>query len=144
MRKRIHSLPSVVAAARDPVEPKYVGVWIDRSQAHMLTLQGTASALDSVSAEEKGGEPLALDVKRFYRQVVERIGDAEELMIAGPAECRDEFRREFIRHAPLSKRLAEVHLDDAPTPRQMRAKVKRFFEGRQRHSDGTPGTVIAV
>lgn len=144
MRKRIQLMPSRSVAVPDPVEPKYVGIWIDRAQAHLITVQGGIATVDSASTSETETDAGALAVKRFYRQIVERIGDAEELLIAGPADCREEFRREFIRHAPLSKRLAEVRFDDSPTPRQMRAKAKRFFEARQKQATSVSGTVIAV
>lgn len=143
MRKRIHLMPAETFAAV-AVEPKYVGIWIDRAKAQIITMQGSQTMTEVAAATEGPEASRDWDAKRFYRQVVERIGDAEELLIAGPSEVQDEFRREFIRHAPLSKRLAEVHSDDALTPRQLRARVKRFFESRHKGAAPAHGTAIAV
>jgi hypothetical protein len=135
-----------------PGKSRKVGVWIDHRQAIIVALEGGDVEVDTVESGLDGrGRPAggarsgtpygpqdvinehalerryAQQLKGYYAEVLERIGDATEVFAFGPARARHELI-EAIDASPLHRQTAtETAPCDKLTDAQVVARVKEHY-----------------
>jgi hypothetical protein len=131
---------------------KVTGIWIDKRTAKIVTLENDAEDFQIInsSIEEfrpKGGSGTRLkggpqDVvqdneyierekhqqKAFFKEIVNIIGDTDQIVIFGPAEMGQNFYSELSgMNITLYKKVKEVLTADSITDNQVKAWVKDYF-----------------
>ncbi|MBW4438354.1 MAG: hypothetical protein KME04_14540 [Pleurocapsa minor GSE-CHR-MK-17-07R] len=130
----------------------YSGVWIDHRQAvivshlndketvahihadvekhvrysgHLQPSRG--SDLTRATTEDGRERRHENDLHRYYDEVIALLKDADEILILGPGEARDELRTR-MEHFGLGGRIAAVRSADKLTEGQIAAEVRGYFE----------------
>ena len=128
-----------------------VGLWIDHRKALVITVtdQGVETHLTISRAEKQlrrtGSSPLkgSFDdfeapadntrkrafmnhLNAYYDAVIASIGNADEILILGPGEAKNELRKRLQRNH-LESRIADVKTLDKMTDRQISARVQKYF-----------------
>lgn len=130
---------------------RHVGIWIDHRHATIVSILGKQATTETIrsSAESRirltGGSPttgsgipdgvpesrrdarIALQLDRFYGEVVENVRDAARIRICGPGEARIELRKKIEQIKTLAPRLEAVEPCDKITKAQFVAKVKEAY-----------------
>lgn len=156
MRRRVHLMPQKNSNTIDETPPVYVGIWIDHKKAEIVTIEGENIRSEtiyseaepkirstggtgskgwmarSIMSEKKSEHRRELELKRYYNQIIDKVAQADELLLLGPGIAKNEFHKEFLRRAPLSRKLADICTDERMTERQLKAKVKKYFSNRHR------------
>lgn len=129
-----------------------MGIWIDRKEAILVSLQDTKSTIEriasnaeshfrpsggwkasgtnvaqSISKEQTADERRKHQFHNFYQEVIERAGKADTLYILGPGEAKIELAKEFEKIKGRPERIAAVEACDSLTENQIVAQVKSFF-----------------
>lgn len=97
----------------------HVAIWMDHNEARVLRLapEGSGFEVDHVSDPSHHTHPRKVDGRRepadkhFLAKIEERIAQADEVFICGPASAKDELVRHLEAHRPqLAKRVDDrVH-----------------------------------
>jgi hypothetical protein len=128
-----------------------VGLWIDHRRALIVTVtdQGVETRLTISRAERQlrrcGSSPLkgSFDdfevphegtrkrafvnhLNAFYDAVIAGLANAEDVLILGPGEAKNELRKRMAR-SHLDRRIAAVQTLDKLTDRQVAAHVQKYF-----------------
>ncbi|MGZ3789291.1 MAG: hypothetical protein ACXVLQ_12255 [Bacteriovorax sp.] len=108
----------------------YYALWLDHQNAFIyeFTAQGVEEKkLQShANVHEKNHVP-----DRFFHEIAEKLGGAEELMIMGPGVAKDQFKHhcENHRHNNLARAIVGVKTMEAhPTKAMMLDKAHEFFK----------------
>lgn len=130
----------------------YVGIWIDREKAFVVSIAQNKDAIARIESNVEGHVRLAggsrsatlygpQDVaserkiedrrrhhlRRYYQKIVKAIGGAEEIVIFGPGKAKIELEKEIGKTRQLASRVVGVLPADKMTERQIKAKVREFF-----------------
>jgi len=129
-----------------------VGVWLDHENAMLVTLSDAGEKRRKLSSEverhtrahgggrsanPQGGFDVSTgkradrrrshQIKSWFEEIVEAIGDADRIYLGGPGEAK----REFLKNLEKRRELAEkvVGMDSAPalTENQWAAMVRDFY-----------------
>jgi uncharacterized NAD-dependent epimerase/dehydratase family protein len=120
-----------------------VGIWIDHKKAVIATITDGAETMRQVTstleshsrfsarAERDGAENqrdrrFDHHLDQYYDEVVERVRDAESILIVGPGEAKGELRERLTRQG-LQARIVGVEAADKMTDRQIAALVRERF-----------------
>jgi hypothetical protein len=131
---------------------KHIGLWIDHRMALIVsdTDDGAECEVVLSHADRQPGrtdgersmepyEPLLVpadDVKdrkfghqlnAYYDKVIARMHEADPILIFGPGEAKDEFRKR-LAHVKPGGRAVTVETADKMTERQIVAKVRDHFK----------------
>ena len=134
----------------------YTGIWIDHSQAIIVTLDNGRETVDYIKSNVEGhfrlsGGSRSRDpwgpqdvapegrperrrrhhLHRFYRDVMNAVKQSDRLFIFGPSEAKTEFVKELKKTNGLLDKMSKVERSDRMTTNQIAAKVKAFFKGTQ-------------
>jgi stalled ribosome rescue protein Dom34 len=119
----------------------YVTAWIDHREAVIVMLDGdreTTSRTESNvekhvrfsdgmgGSEDQHERRFAEHLHKYYDAVVNRIGDAEAILILGPGEAKHELERR-LRDKGLGERIAGVETTDKMTDPQIAARARQRF-----------------
>jgi stalled ribosome rescue protein Dom34 len=67
-------------------------------------------------------------LKAYFNNLADAIGDADAIALFGPAETNEKFRKELSEnHKTLAAKLIAVTKADSMTPNQIKALVRDFF-----------------
>ena len=69
---------------------------------------------------------MTVELNRFYDEVVSSMRDAEEILILGPGEAKDELKKRLAK-AKLAGRIVGIEAADKMTDPQIVAKVRERF-----------------
>jgi hypothetical protein len=130
----------------------HIGIWIDRKQAVMVTLNEKGEQIRRlVSGAEKhvqvqakvrskkpnGTQPLPAEARKdrqfveklnqYYGAVITGLRDAASVFIFGPGEAKTELERRIV-HEKVRLPIAAVEPADKMTERQIVAKVRKYFQ----------------
>jgi len=133
---------------------KQMGMWIDHRKAVIVTLINGSQNLETIQSNmEKHTRPAGgsrgrlpygpqdvmkedgrerkykLHLKRWYEEVMNKVQDADELLVFGPAEGKKEFCKQ-IEGTPLANRLLNLETVDRMTDAQIAAKVRDHFKAK--------------
>lgn len=114
-------------------------VWIDHQHATVIDFSVDDKHVHLVEREggprkihRKSGFPgtgKAADDPRFFDEVVAAIGDAREVLIAGPGNAKLSFRRDLEhRHATVADRVVGMESVDHPTNGELLAYARQYFK----------------
>lgn len=131
---------------------KNIGIWLDKEKAYIVFIkEGSERMIELQSDMEfynpKGGsrsktrwgpqdvvqdskylEREKHQLKDYFRAIVEKIKDADALVIYGPAETYERFQKELIQHHPdLAAKVKEVRRADSMTLNQIKAMIRDYF-----------------
>lgn len=141
---------------------KQVGIWLDKQEANIVVLHNGEEHLSKISSEldffnPKGGarsktkwgpqdvvqdskylEREKHQLKKYFEKIAERISDADEITIFGPAETPDKFLDALkTRHAHLAEKVKKKETADSMTENQIKALVKASFGMDGRYPEPT-------
>ena len=131
---------------------KNVGIWIDHEKALIVFLSNdketkTTIASDveghirlsggsrsrtpfgpqEVASEKKMEERRKHQLKTYYREIIQFIGEAGKIFIFGPGEAKIELEKELKKNRELSAKVVGIEPADRMTEPQITEKVKKFF-----------------
>lgn len=132
--------------------PKQIGIWIDHKKAVIVVLskqdkmiqeiesgvgkhvkyQGAPHPRTPYSAQYQQGDD-QLDnqyteyLNKYYKKVITQVRDADSLLVIGPGEAKQEFKKRLI-HEGLNKKLIGIQSADKMTNRQLAAKIQTYFK----------------
>ena len=128
-----------------------IGLWIDHRKAVIVRMTDEGERMKTLESDvekhvrpaggarsklpygpqdvmkENGRErKFQLHLARWYDTVAAEVSDAAELLVFGPGEGKNEFRK-HIEGTPLASRLVGVETVDKMTDPQVAAKVRHHF-----------------
>jgi len=129
-----------------------IGIWLDKKNAHIVEIHDDRVSLNTILSEVedfnihggsgtkfKGGpqdvvqdsrylEREKQQLKKYFKNIVSAIKDAEDLVIFGPAETGEKFYKELAeRYSDLKTKVKDVVKTDSMTKKQVKAWVKEVF-----------------
>lgn len=130
---------------------RQVGMWLDHRKAVVVSLADGRESIEVLESNmEKHVRPAGgsrskspygpqdvmkedgrerkykLHLSRWYDTVAEQVGTADELLVMGPGEARNEFKR-HVEGSPLAGRIVAVETADKMTDPQIAARVRKLF-----------------
>lgn len=133
---------------------KFIGLWIDKKKAVILTLEEKKEQLKQIqsnleknvrfrggaraktpygaqffAAEDQKDRRLGGHLKKYYDEVIADIRDAASILIMGPGEAKFEFEKQLL-HKHTGAKMITVEAADKLTARQFAAKVRRHFKNQ--------------
>jgi hypothetical protein len=135
------------------MEPnKLIGVWIDSKKAVISTLHGDDSSQDVLTSGIEGRERIegegrpegrfgvqvvdheqAEDARRkddeqdFVKEVLEKVKDADHVLIFGPSHMKTELETAIRNLPPPAPNIRAVETADSMTDNQVAEYVRNFF-----------------
>lgn len=131
---------------------KNIGIWLDKEKAYIVFIKEGSERMIELQSEmefynPKGGsrsktrwgpqdvvqdskylEREKHQLKDYFRAIVEKIKDADALVIYGPAETYERFQKELIQYHPdLAAKVKEVKRADSMTLNQIKAMIRDYF-----------------
>ncbi|MDP6922248.1 MAG: hypothetical protein QGH06_04665 [Lutibacter sp.] len=131
---------------------KKVGIWIDKRGAKIVSIEKGEEKLDIIDSQveeynPKGGsgtkfkggpQDVVQDSKylnrenlqfaEYFKNVVERVEDADEIVIFGPAETGEKLHTEIRKNYPiLHAKTNPVERADVMTDNQLKAWVRDYY-----------------
>jgi len=131
---------------------KNIGIWLDKEKAYIVYIEEDSERFFEVQSElefyhPKGGsrsktrwgpqdvvqdskylEREKHQLKNYFRTIVDKVRDADALIIYGPAKTYERFQKELIDHHPdLAAKVKEVKRADSMTQNQIRAMIRNYF-----------------
>ena len=118
-------------------------VWIDHHEARILDFNAEEAGTTLVHPahpprhlHHKAGNPFgasAAGEPGFYRDVAAAIGEAKEILVAGPSSAKTEFVKFLAKHMPpLLDRVRRIETLDKVSDGQLLAEARRFFAAEDR------------
>ncbi len=80
-----------------------------------------------ISVDAKQEDRVKGQLRKYYHQIMQRISDADRILIFGPGEAKIELKKEIERSGQLAERIQKIEPADKMTQKQIVAKVKKFF-----------------
>jgi hypothetical protein len=81
-----------------------------------------------ISVDSKQEDRIKRQLREYYKEILRRIGDADQILIFGPGEAKIELKKEIEKSKQLAARIKKIESADKMTKRQIVAKVKAFFK----------------
>lgn len=131
---------------------KKVGIWIDKRNAKIVTIEAGVNKLDTVVSDIenfnirggsgtkiKGGpQDVVQDSKylqrekhqlsEFFKNIAKEIADADALVIFGPAQTGEKFYNELSqKYSQLHWKIKSVQKADNMTDNQIIAWVRKYY-----------------
>lgn len=139
---------------------KYVGIWLDRRKAFVVSLTKNPKPLDNqemieriesdierrvrlsggsrtgktpygpqeISVDSKQEDRIKRQLRKYYKKILQRINDADKILIFGPGEAKTELRNEIEKSKALAAKTKKIEPADKMTEKQIAAKVRNFFK----------------
>ena len=131
---------------------KNLGVWIDKDNAHVVTINGKNESLITVDSniehfhvgggsgsKLKGGPQNVVQdskylerekhqLKSYFKELASKIETADSIVIFGPAEMNMKFKKELEEnYKELNSKVQAVDKADSMTNNQVIAWVREFY-----------------
>lgn len=131
---------------------KLTGIWLDRKQAFIVTLNGQEANTETIFSEiedfhaiggaraktpwgpmytvpeKKYEERRKHQIRMYFDKILKKVKGQESLYLFGPAELKDKLKAEILqRHAFRSCKLQVAHADSM-TDAQKVAQVKKHYQ----------------
>ena len=81
-----------------------------------------------ISVNGKQEKRVKLQLRMYYKQIIQRISDADRILIFGPGEAKIELKKEIEKSKQLADKIKKVETVDRMTIRQIAAKTREFFK----------------
>ena len=132
---------------------KNVGIWIDKRNAKIVTIEADNINLDTIvsdvedfkigggsGSKTKGGpQDVVQDSKylgreknqlsEFFKNIAKSISDADAIVIFGPAQTGEKLYNELLeKHSQVYRKVVSVKKADSMTDNQIIAWVRSYYE----------------
>jgi stalled ribosome rescue protein Dom34 len=129
------------------------GIWIDKEKAHIVTLQSGEEHLETIYSEIENYKPSGgarskvkwgpqdvvqdskyterekHQLKKYFKQIAEKINDTEGLVIFGPAGTNVKLADELHQnYKTIAAKIKGVEKADSMTLNQIKALVRDFYK----------------
>ena len=129
-----------------------IGLWIDHEKAVIISLSNDdekrfliESDVESrrratggsnanvpyfqggVESQTHLDERIRHRLQKFYREIIQRLNDADRIYIMGPGKAKQELVKEIQESKHLASKLKAVESSDYMTENQMAAKIRKYF-----------------
>lgn len=130
-----------------------VGIWMDKEKAHLVRLKGENEEFETVFSDLEffkpsggagtktakwGPQDVVQDskylerekhqLKAYFTNLANAIGNADAIALFGPADTNEKFRKELLKnHKILAMKLNTVTKTDSMTDNQVKALVRDYF-----------------
>ena len=81
-----------------------------------------------ISVDSKQEDRIKGQLRKYYRQIIPRISDADRILIFGPGEAKIELKKEIEKSKDFAGKIKKIESADKMTERQIAAKVRAFFK----------------
>jgi len=81
-----------------------------------------------ISVDSKQEDRVKAQLRKFYKQIIIRIGAADRILIFGPGEAKIELKKEVEKFTEYAGKIKKIEAADKMTTRQIAAKVRAFFK----------------
>ena len=75
----------------------------------------------------KKEERVKLQLRKYFQQILNKIGGADQIIILGPGEAKTEFKKEIDKSGRFIGKIKKIETADKMTEKQLANKVKIFF-----------------
>jgi len=130
-----------------------IGIWIDKEKAHIVRLNEEQEEFETIYSgleffNPKGGsrtrsakwgpqdvvqdskylEREKHQLKAYFNNLADAIGDADAIALFGPSDTNEKFKKELEEnHKGLAAKLKTVEKADSMTEKQTKALVRDYF-----------------
>lgn len=129
-----------------------IGIWIDKSVAKIVTIENGIENLEMINSQVEGyhigggsgtkfkGGPQDVvqdrkylqrekhQLKSFFKAAATKIKTAHQIVIFGPAETNEKFRKELrLKYREIESKIKAVRRVDSMTDNQLKALVRNFY-----------------
>ena len=81
-----------------------------------------------ISVDGRQETRIKTQLNLYYQQIIQRISDADRILIFGPGEAKHELKKAIEKTKPLAAKIKQVESADKMTIRQITAKSREFFK----------------
>ncbi|MGD8522902.1 MAG: hypothetical protein PVF56_17265 [Desulfobacterales bacterium] len=81
-----------------------------------------------ISVDSKQEDRIKRQLREYYKEILLRISNADQILIFGPGEAKNELKKEIEKSKELARKLKKIESADKMTRRQIAAKVRGFFK----------------
>jgi len=81
-----------------------------------------------ISVDSKQEDRIKGQLRQYYHQIMQRISDADRILIFGPGEAKIELKKEVEKSKEFASKIKKIESADKMTQRQIAAKVRAFFK----------------
>jgi hypothetical protein len=81
-----------------------------------------------VAVDGKLKERRKQQLKKYYRELIKTVHQADSTLIMGPGEAKKGLKTEIEKSKKLAQKIAKVETQDKMSERQMITRVRSFFE----------------
>ena len=81
-----------------------------------------------ISVDSKQEDRVKSQLRKYYEQIIQRIKDADRILIFGPGEAKIELKKAIEKSKEFAGRIKKFEAADKMTERQITAKVRAFFK----------------
>ena len=131
---------------------KNIGIWLDKNNAFLVVLENEKETMHTIESNIEhfkihGGSGTRLkggpqdvvqdskylerekhQTKRYFKEIIENVKDADKLMIFGPADIERKLKSEIeLFYKDLDEKVILVEKADSMTENQVRALVRDSF-----------------
>ena len=124
---------------------KLAGIWVDHTNAWIVRYDKSNESIEKVESQmeprvkETGGTAEARVAhhkienrreeyaKKFYQEILTKIGDVDELVLMGPSTAKTELKKCVAKKKALHAKLRGTIPADHMSDRQIAAKVREYF-----------------
>lgn len=136
---------------------KEIGVWLDSKKAFLISCNDRGESVSKIESdvehrvrvrgEKKGfhrlggmlANPDKVHMERkkhqlssYFDKLIYNLKEADKIFLFGPSTTKEWFEKEIKKDHDLCDKLAGVENSGLITKRQMIAKTKKFFHGRDK------------
>ena len=135
---------------------KHIGIWIDKREAKIISIKNEMEHLETIPSNIedfhvsggsgtrlKGGpQDVVQDSKflereqhqlaRYFKSIIQKVSDADGLVIFGPAQTAMKLREEISqKHTLLNSKIKSVQKTDNMTDNQLKAWVRDYYRNNK-------------
>ncbi|MBT8368648.1 MAG: hypothetical protein KJP23_28475 [Deltaproteobacteria bacterium] len=81
-----------------------------------------------ISVDSKQEDRFKLQIRKYFKEIIKRISDADRILIFGPGEAKIELKKEIEKSKQLAGKIKQIESADKMTMRQIAAKARTFFK----------------
>jgi len=83
-----------------------------------------------ITVDSKMADRRRQQLKKYYRELIKTIQQADGALIMGPGEAKKGLKKEIEKSKELAQKIVRVETQDKMTEGQMIARVRSFFNWR--------------
>jgi stalled ribosome rescue protein Dom34 len=106
-------------------------VWMDHQSAQVLQFDEEHVQAQRVKAHTHHTRQHGTDARHereFYDQITNALVGVQEVLLVGPGQARDDFRKHVVQHhAELAKHVVDSVPADHPSEHQLVALARKYF-----------------